>query len=474
MSRLLNIDMINAMYKLGGRCLVVYGLFGGGKTRTVMQVLLHLVRHVKVIYAAPLRKLRDWMYYYFKGKHEIERVRSKIETCPTVSMFVREEDLSSPLEYMYSIIKICSECRDVKLGKCVFFNELRMFRAADRGFFTMTHNILYVLGFVCPEALKNSIVVIDEADEYFDLFKLIATQAQIEEITRLARRDRIWRKVLQRLHRSLVPFGSLYFARPCIPVVRTLILISATLRPELFKFVPLEGYSIYYTVVKSEIHDICSVYPKILIEIEPRTWKPNYVRREEWIEDLLNVVIKLYDEGKTIGIACRNYSVNRVLCSRLRELGARVFSDVLQRDPPPFNTRSPCVVVWTTRGKWYRGVSLPDADVIFCTYQTASEALSVEAQQRQISPNIMSYVAADRGLDVPYVSYSNVSSNAQSYYRANRIRSKSHHMVFLDLRAHTAVTEALAKLAQLDREFKEWYTSSLLRPHIIGTLRCLT
>ena len=473
--RYINADVIKSMYLTGllglRKCLIVLGLFGGGKTRTVMHTLLQLA-NTKIVYAAPLRKLRDWMYYYARGKCDVYRVRSKIETCPTVSMFVREEDLSSPIEYMYNIIRICSGCRDRALGKCTFLNEVKTFTTANSGLFVMTHNILYVLNLMKPDAFNNTIVVVDEADEYIDMFKFILSEAQMNEIAEMAKRDVIWKKVLARLRSSLLQFGTMYFAKPLVPVAPLLILISATLNLNHVNFIPLKKYySIYIDCVRSQMIDVCITFPKRLAVAKiVENEKSEYVEREKWIEELVEVTVRIYDMERSVGIACRNYGVNREIYAKLRERGVRCFSDVHQRDPPPFNTSPPYVVLWTTRGRWYRGVSLPDTDVIFCTYQTTKEALVIARGGLTERRHLMSYRAADIGYKYPFLTYSNCASNVQSYFRTNRIRSKRHYIVLLDERAKKAMISVLTTLASSDDEFATWFDTVFMRPVEINSI----
>jgi len=404
---------LRALYELGGKLLIVTGLPGGGKTKTVMNLLSHMFSKTKVVYAAPIRRLRNWVAELFGG----EVLTSKVEVCHKM------KSCSSAYDYLKFILENCPSCG----AGCV--SEMVKLLHGGRGLMCTTHQMLYIASLHSPSAFRNSVVVIDEAECWLDLFTVFAREEEFAKLKALATGK--MRALLRRLERSLIKtWGGLLLFKPVAPASRLLILISATLPEDLMFLFPLTedseegGYSIHRVVLESEMHDEFFVNYGVL---KWDDWS--------WRAKLLDLALKLYDEGKSVGIASRNYELTKYLTSELSSRGVQVYSDVLGKRPP-FNLEGRITGIWTTRGKWYRGISLPDTDAIIATYQSPLE----KTQSALID------VAFDNG--IPFFKLMNDCVNVQSYFRSNRMRSRRHEVYLADIRSWHAMRSVLSHFSK--------------------------
>lgn len=459
---MLNARMLIAMYRLGNKILNIYGLPGGGKTRTVVQgmVLLSRALRTRLIISVPLRSLRNWLAHRFIPSigYEARVLRSKEETCPHVQDAVDES--TNILEYLYNLLRTCAQCGETY---CEFRSQIRDFFQGRGDIWVMTHNLLYTLYLMNSNYFRNSIIVIDEADSLADLYRLAFTREELAQALRNARRDRLWRQVVRRILRSVIQFGNLYFYRPELPVGRLTVLVSATLSPRVLECFNIpQSFQIYHAGVRAEVLDRYVLYQAYLSSIEGiEEHSGKYISPSRWLPQLAETVIDLVDKGKTIGVASKNYQITLQLEEMLRERGIDVRSDVSSREPPHYGENIQ-VIIWTTRGRWFRGVSLPDTDVIICLYQSP----------RGLEPNYMTYAYCDDDLDMAYdlVYVTNNAVNVQSYFRSNRRRDMMHIVALLDIRSWNAMIETLRYYAKMVRG--DWWMR-LNRPIKIKNIKDL-
>jgi hypothetical protein len=220
--------------------------------------------------------------------------------------------------------------------------------------------------------------------------------------------------------------------KPVFPAAKLLVLISATLPQKLLGLIPLhEEYTINRIIVPSKFNDEVYFVPAKM------SWNEHgegYVPSAKWLPILYNMVEKYYDEGYSVGVASRSYSLTRTLTAELVSRGFKVYSDTRDRAPPRYEDASGrYVIIWTTRGRWYRGISLPDTDVIIATYQAFLGPVD----------NFTLFLAEEE--EVEYARLMNYAVNTQSYFRTNRRRNMSHKLILFDLRAYHAMRVAFSE-----------------------------
>lgn len=446
---LLNPRMVRALYSMGKKIIVVSGLPGGGKTRSTMEVVSTLKNKVKIVYASPLRRLREYVARQYDGFE----LKSKTEVCH--KLYDIEEEKLSHVQYLIKVFKRCSECNE-ESSKCPFKSTLKDFISAKNGLWCMTFRMLYIISAYCYDAFKNVILVIDEAENWLDLFDLVMTEKELQTLRIMAKNDTHVAKIIKKILSLTIKLGNrfgYYFLKPHIPLARLIFLVSATLPDDFLALFPFPSnevyiprnmqyssdveelierekeYTIFRVVISSDVKDEFYLYPRKC------SWMgtvDGYEPREKWIPKIIKLIDKYYDEGLSIGVASRNYALTKIITGELMSQGYKCYSDIVQDKPPRYaEVNPPYVMIWTTRGRWYRGVSLPDTDIIICTYQSAIDKI----------PNLSVYRAFE--MDIKYAPLMNYCVNTQSYYRSNRMRSKQHKVVFLDLRAWWATKTAL-------------------------------
>jgi len=483
----LTTTIIYRYYLMGKKCFIVNGLPGGGKTRFILSRVAQLANKVKVIYASPLRVLRDWASEYAsRYTDKVYVIKSKFESCDILKERIEDEDLENYLQYLYKVIQVCSNCSMRKEGKCEFGKAIFQFIHSRTGFWCMTHHVLYLLTLMLlnVKALTESIVIIDEAEQYADLFRYVCDVFTFERLKQLAQRDKIWKDIVKRIDKIKYIWGHMIFLPPIFPQSRLVILVSATLTIDNPVITALrdEEYLILPFYVHSEINDVCIVYPKILIDKrvhveEGLTMKhlcfSKYCKiTDEFLAKLCDTIVEIYDNGYSIGIACRNHALNHYLTDKLKnEYGLRVYSEVELEKPPKRDVPKPYVVLWTTRGKWFRGVSLPETEVVICFYQNIIGAINemIKRDPTNYQQNLLTYLINDWGIEYPIVKYQEINYNVQSFYRTNRVRSMRHYMVFIDVRSHEATLQAFRYM-----QSEEWYYKYLMNPKVISDISEIT
>ena len=395
---------------------VVKGLPGGGKSRATLSNLINYSRAVKVVYSAPLRSLRDYWANYFG----MEVIKSRDELCPAIKLV--EED--NVLDYLVACAEVCSNCN----GNCEFKELFKNFIRSKHGSFALTHKMLMVLYLATPDAFKNSLLVIDEADSLFEQWSIVCELDKVKYLLKYG--DRIAKRVVRRLVKNCIAFGKWVFFKPVVPLARVTFLVSATLIPEFLELMPIpEDVPCRTFYVKSEFKDRLVWNCSLLKWEERESWTPKAL---EFIEAHLT--------GR-VGIASRNYRLTKAIHDYFQNK-YEVTSDYYHEKPK----RDAKIIVWTTRGKWYRGISLPDTDVIFCFYQYPLDA-----------PPLNPYlIKAIDERDVKYFQLLNDAVNVQSYFRSNRIRRREHIMYFMDRRGYTALNRVFPR-AWVRKCKREWF-----------------
>jgi len=496
--------------------IVVRGLPGGYKTRLTLESLTSIYRiltryRIPVVIAEPTRALRDYcVRIALERLHSDDIVvfRSKSEICPTYKERIYEiyktvlrkviEDiryaeqklrygkifgtyLISILAELYARYKICSECS--QRPNCEFYQNLRQLASRQVKMYFVTHRLLQILVHMTPKLFRRCIIVIDEVDQYLDVFRQVMTREHLRVLEKLAKFDPAWNRVVKAIENQLV--GSevvgIYFLKPAIPKALLPILISATVDID-------DIYFAYEVFAKQRIHfdvytvsvkmlDKCVLCNNIIYMVGELVEVPKHVtvlKPEEAAKRLAKIAVELVNHGLKVGIASRSYDFTQLLAHELSQYGVKFFSDVKYRkssvDIREVRERlqTADILIWTTRGKLSRGISFPDCNVIICTYQAA------EIVRPTI--HIFDYVLI-HSEDIEdeeirtFIRKICDAHNVQSFFRANRNRDMKHIFLFADKRAWEAMLQTFKPYARESRTFKKWYESELQRPRITDLKR---
>ena len=491
---------VNASLKEPRFGLCVIGLPGGRKTLTVLDTLFgKLINYwtkldIPVVIAMPTRTLRDWCARYLVDKYlhqdEVIVFKSKLEFCDAVRRelarlkarikktiiqvcrrlkvrpTVFTQDLLEFFTYMYALFKTCRECSN--RSNCEFYKNYRLLQAGGFKVFLMTHKLMQVLLYTDYQRtlFSRHIVVIDEADSYLDLFQNWLTPVHLAVLHKLAKWDSVWSRIFKTIETQLVRFegGYLFFLKPVFPFCLLPICISATIEMYYLQAIAvMSGLNTTFKVVAlpAKIIDRCVLASNLIYTVEvPEKTTASTIKPHEAAEKIAEVVINLVDNYKvTIGIAARSYEFNRMVSQFLAQVGMKFYTDLFYTDSVDVKKLREAlektdVIIWTTGGKLYRGVSLPDRDVIVCTYQAAPLV--------KPKPHVLTYVPkAIADIDTYYVLKVNNARNVQSYFRANRRRDLRHIFFFADARSWLAMRDSLEIYAMKSRTFRQWYDKEL-------------
>ena len=255
---------------------VVKGLPGGGKSRTVLSHVAGYSAVFKVVYAAPLRSLRNYWGKVFR----MEIVKSRDEAC----LAIAGVDGGDGLDYLVRCARTCSGC---KASSCEFKELFTGFIRSSYGSFALTHRMLMILYLAAPGAFRNTILVIDEADSLFEQWSIVCELGKLRRLYRTG--DAVTRRVVRRLARNCLVYGKWVYFKPVVPLARVTFLVSATLTEELIDLLPLkpleevelrEGEEVRIIVLPRE-------FPKLVREsnIEAKRDVEKVLRegRERWV-----------------------------------------------------------------------------------------------------------------------------------------------------------------------------------------------
>ena len=486
--------------------IIVKGLPGGLKTRTTLETLIsmHSVftrAKIPIVIALPTRVLRDYcarMALERLTENDVVVFRSKSEICPTYREQVVDvykallrrvlqdvryaeaklgysaifgKNMIRMLAELYVRYKVCRECSS--RANCEFYQNLRLLLANTPKLYFMTHKLLQILVHTSPLLFKRCIIVIDEVDQYIDVFRRVMTIEHAKVIEKLAKIDPIWNRILGTLRRQLILSRGtgILFVKPAMPRCLLPILISAT--------VDIEDIDLAYAIAhrKKYIFDVYTVSTKIidkcvvchnLIYMLGETGE-NVVKPRDAAKKIAAIVAELVSSGLRVGIAARSYDFAELLTYELSPYGIKFFTDAKYRKQNLSireireQLRTVDVIIWTTRGKLSRGVSLPDCDVIICTYQAADLV--------KPSDHVIDYVVL--GMYEEEIDDTTLrlfahkicdAHNVQSFFRANRNREMKHVFLFADRRAWEAMIRTFREYAKRSRTFEKWYKQELLKP----------
>lgn len=409
---------------------------------------------------------------YVKTLRKIAReVRLAEERIGVGRVFTRE--LLKLLAELYLRFKICRECEH--RCDCEFYRNLKLLIAGVPKIYIMTHRLLQLLVYTVPHVFRRCIVVIDEVDQYIDVFRYAMSLSHVRVLKHLSKTDGNWSRVYATLRKQLVVSKStkMFFLKPAMPRCLVAVAVSATVDIE-------DVINAYYIAHKRRpVLDVYTLPVKIVdkcvtcdnvIYVFAESGE-NVLKPEEAAKKIAEVTAELVDSGLKVGIASRSYDFTALLVTELGQYGVKFFADLKYKTTQHISVRearelarNADVVIWTTRGKLSRGVSLPDTDVIICTYQAAEIAMPTRT-------HVIDHVIMLEFEDIDeaprlYTQKMCDAYNVQSYFRTNRDRDRQHVFLFADRRAWEAMIRTFREYAERSRVFRKWYQQELLKPKI--------
>jgi len=424
------------------------GLPGSGKSLYSQLACLYFNNSYKVIYSVPLRQLRDSLYRRIQADERFQEVREKVvlvkahdEVCSTLARRIKER----PNENYFKLL--AEHLSAVKQGKeqCNWKKEIRkvmeLLRSKDPVFILTTHELAFMLRMITwVTKNRNVLFLFDEAEELFVRLGQGINLADIEVVKDI---DKALYRRLKKLYRPLNNndfFKRGYiFNKAVLEMLGKSIFISASFPPTILKqFELIEDEYPTYTFRTRREKDT------IIILNQELHWSMRTEWQRKLYPQLLEIVRTATELHGAVGVVSRNYAQTEALEKLFESAGFSVWSD--RKDDNSVDYRDAEVVIITTMGKGYRGVSLftkrsgqGDFKVIIAFFQ--AKGLS----RANIHP-----VFYDMLVDDPlhpdhdelgdFIEDLTLAKNFQSLFRFNRFRSNKHLLILLDKRWWKALT----------------------------------
>ncbi|NPA98880.1 MAG: hypothetical protein GXO43_05825 [Crenarchaeota archaeon] len=402
---------------------LVLGFFGGGKTKHTLSLVKKAVEkerpRVLYIYAAPLRKLRDfvadvWMNELI-GMDKVFIQHAHDEVCEALQKRLKETSEYKNLSYHVALqqhIESGEPCHYRKhVASLKNYVELR----DDTRLVVSTHTLSLFTALLAMGSKMRYTIIFDEAEDYLET---LSHAIPVEEALLLKKE---YPEVYERLKRFYIRVNHYLYPRPdTLRLYMNSILISATLPRTLYSVMETIYGSIPYVRLKPRsVQDTVILYNKII----PSTHAQDYTGLT------LDLVEKAVEEYGAVGIVAKNKNHAQHLYERLVEVGFKVSSETHDHLPSPHAN----VYILVPKGKWYRGVSIinknlgRDIPVVIAFYQGG--------MPQDINPGILMMMGnVDADAVSKYYMEQRDAANLQSLYRYNRMRTQKHIMVLLDRR----------------------------------------
>jgi hypothetical protein len=381
----------------------IKAFFGVGKTEAVIDLVASNKTSSIVIVSEPLRVLRD---------HVAKRIGAR--AVGSVPVFRAHDEvcqhLSSLIARGYNYYQALSI--HLRSGSCVYKGYVLgvIGDAISRGFVVTTHRLAPIASLILGNYRAKNMIIVDEAEDYITR---ISHGLPKQEIEPLKQDPLLWR----RLKRVLIEVGDKYHYKPSfiVQMLRS-ILLSAT-PPNTLQdvFAMINNYVRFIDPGLGWREDVVIRYSDVIDMISfKRRWN-----------DIANIVVDICSRAVDAGARCTVITKNKEMTSVIERAMSNKNMDVvsdLTAKTPTMNK----IYILTIGGRFYRGVSLPESDVIVAFFQ--------RSYMRPENP-VLRYVAyAGRDAEIHYGYEISMAYSLQSAYRNNRNAYKRHIMVFFDER----------------------------------------
>ena len=404
---------------------LVLGFFGGGKTKYTLSLVKRAVEREKprvlYVYAAPLRKLRDfvadvWLNELI-GRDKLFIQHAHDEVCEPLRRRLggREYDGYEHLSYHVALqdhLESGEPCHyRSHVSRLKQYVEMR----DDARVVVSTHTLALFAALLAMGTRQKTALIFDEAEDYLET---LSRAIPVAEALMLKKE---YPEVYERIKRFYVRVGQYLYPRPdTVRLYMNSILVSATLPRTLYSVMETIYGSIPYVRLKPRsVGDTVVLLDRII----PSTHAQDYTGL------VVDLAEKAVEEYGAAGIVAKNKEHARHLYERLSEIGFHVSSETHDQAPSPHAN----IYILVPKGKWYRGVSIinkrlrRDIPAIIAFYQGG--------MPRDINPGILAMMGnVDSEAVTKYYMEQRDAANLQSLYRYNRMRSEKHVMVLLDRR----------------------------------------
>jgi hypothetical protein len=382
----------------------IKAFFGVGKTEAVIDLVASNKASSIVIVSEPLRVLRD---------HVAKRIGAR--AVGSVPVFRAHDEVCQHLSTLISRGYNYYQALSIHLrsGSCVYKGYVLgvIGDAISRGFVVTTHRLAPIVSLILGNYRAKNMIIVDEAEDYITR---ISHGLPKQEIEPLKQDPLIWR----RLKRVLIESGDKYHYRPqfIVQMLRS-ILLSATPPNTLQEvFTVINNYARFVDPGLGWRDDVIIRYCDVIDMISfKRRWN-----------DIANIVVDICSRAVDAGARCTVITKNKEMTSVIeRTMSNRnmdVVSDLTAKTPP----MSKKIYILTIGGRFYRGVSLPESDVIVAFFQ--------RSYMRPENPVLRSVAHAGKNAETYYGYEISMAYSLQSAYRSNRNTYKRHIMVFFDER----------------------------------------
>jgi len=430
-------------YKRG----IVIGPPGVGKSRlmtwcTVREVSSNNNR--VFIFSSPLRKLRDYIYYYFRD-HGIDpfKLRAHDEVCVKL-----KERIEKGMDYITALKE------HLDYDTCSYYQHFEKLieYIKDGGQVIVSTHRLGVFGWLFLKKKfrdKKITLIVDEGEDYFVTVSTPVTEDFLKTLKIIDKR--IYRK----FRSGLKKYRNFYFYQPLFvsKVIFHSFIISATFPKTMMEVLVDEyDYPIYRLHGKKSKDTIIYYRGKLFWE-----------KRSKWMDKFLSIVDQTVLRKRPVGVTVRNIEMGKEVVNYLLNSGWRVSYDCgnLHIDPHAD------AWILTVGGKFYRGVSFKplkgvirrggeeryDFPVSLGTYQSGEQTYSYEdfpLNFPMIHPLLQSLI------DDPWKYHGELRRgiNVQSLFRFNRYRDEKHYVIVLDKRLFTSLHHFLENYVNTSRKIE--------------------
>jgi len=405
---------------------MVLGRPGAGKTSLVLRSIKRAREHGnnrKILIVTPLHALRDSVSRRLT-ELDIEHyvLRSRPELCP---MYDGEENV-------LSFFAKCPKCSLRKEKKCPYYNQYNEIK--DHNLIVTTFSFMPIIA----PTWEADIVIVDEADS---LIQFWASGIDKREVNLLL--ETLPEKEAKRVKEFFETFFShdwgdtVYFRKPWLPASKVLFLLTATI-PRVLEHFVVDLEVMFYNLVGRpwNVNFLSLAFESndVIISLNEHFYLPAGSKWLKLAESLTQTITAVaQSKGLTTHIICRSNEQHKRFYEYFKKMGFNVLSE-LYDDKPDYSAKYD-VILTTVSGKWFRGVSLPEADVIIGFYQAGTN------QNFKTPKELDTWFTLDPKIRKAYVNDITQGLNLQALFRCNRKPQKPHLVILFDGRLLRALNK---------------------------------